>query len=147
MTTQIATFPSLSFQVFDSNAGSYRLIKTEPLSFDVKPLDGLTFFPMEKIPGAQISIAATAEGVWHNQRATTMGDVLNGILDALASGVWLWFGLGLLILGLGAAWAKEARRRSRDADYSRKIEAIEGFRKTVSRNSSCLLYTSDAADE
>ncbi len=136
LTTQIATFPSLSFQVFDSNAGSYRLIKTEPLSFDVKPLDGLTFFPMEKIPGAQISIAATAEGVWHNQRATTMGDVLNGILDALASGVWLWFGLGLLILGLGAAWAKEARRRSRDADYSRKIEAIEGFRKTVSRNSS-----------
>ena len=136
LTTQIVAFPSLSFQVFDSNAGSYRLINTEPLAFDVRPRDGSTFFPMEKIPGAQISIAATAEGVWHNQRATTMGDVLNGILNALASGAWLWFGLGLLIFGLGAAWAKEARRRSHDADYRRKIEAIESFRKTVSRNSS-----------
>ena len=135
LTTQIAAFPSLSFQVFDSDAGTYRLINTEPLTFDVTSRDGSAFFPMEKIPGAQISVAANAEGIWHNQPSTIMGDILNGIINTLATGVWLWFGLGVLTLGLGSVWAREARRRSLDADYRRKIEAIERFRKAVSINS------------
>jgi tetratricopeptide (TPR) repeat protein len=134
LTSQIAAFPSLSFQIFDSSLDDYRLIKTEPIPFDVSPRDGLTFFSMDKIPGAQITIAAAAEGIWHNRRATTMGDVLNGIFKILASGVWIWFGMGVAILGLGGAWAKESRRRSQDADYRRKIEAIESFGKAVSKN-------------
>lgn len=134
LTSQITAFPSLSFQIFDSSLDDYRLIKTEPIPFDVSPRDGLTYFSMDKIPGAQITIAAAAEGIWHNQLATTMGDVLNGIFNFLASGVWIWFAVGVAIVGLGGAWAKEARRRSQDADYRRKTEAIESFRKAVSKN-------------
>lgn len=134
LTSQIAAFPSLSFQVFDSKAGDYQLIRTEPVSLDVSPRDDLSYFSMDKIPGAQITIAAALEGIWHNQQATIMGDALNGLFNTLASGVWVWFGLGLVVLVAGGLWAREARRRSLDADYRRKIEAIESFGRAVSRN-------------
>ena len=133
LSVESIAFPSLAIQIFDPDEADYRLIRTRPVPIEISARDGMSYFPVEKIPGAQYSVIGSNEGIWHNYDATIMGDVMDELVNLLADGLWAFVLLGpILFYGL-SFWAREARRRAIDEAYRIRREAFEKFKRAASK--------------
>ena len=132
LTVEIDFFPSLSIQVFNPETGSYETRRSELIPLSVAPRDGKTYFDVRSIPGAEYSVLASPEGIWHNDEATIMNDVMNGLVGLLADGVWIFILLGIAAFFVLMPWALELRRRAMDSDYRRRKLAYWNFRQASS---------------
>jgi len=132
LSVEVIAFPSLAFQVFDSDAEGYRVVQTRAIPLDISAREGKEYFPIGKIPGAQYPVVASGDGIWHNLEATIMSDALNTVVNGLADGVWAFVLLGpILFYGL-SFWARERRRRAIDEAYRVRRAAYENFKTAVS---------------
>ncbi len=129
LSIESSAFPSLAIQIFDPNEGDYRLIRTRSVPIEISARDGISYFPVEKIHGAQYSVIGSSEGIWHNYDATIMSDVMDKLVNLLADGLWAFVLLGpILFYGL-SFWVREARRRAIDESYRVRCEAFEKFKR------------------
>ncbi|MBT3482804.1 MAG: hypothetical protein HN457_15380 [Opitutales bacterium] len=127
LSVEVDFFPSLSIQVFNPETGNYETTRSELIPLSVAPRDGKTYFDVSSIPGAEYAVLASPEGVWHNDEATIMNDMMNGLIGLLADGVWVF-----ILLSVGGFFvllprAKELRRRALDRDYRRRKLAYRQF--------------------
>jgi tetratricopeptide (TPR) repeat protein len=127
LSVEVDFFPSLSIQVFNAEAGSYETKRSELIPLTVTPRDGKTYFDVSSIPGAEYSVLASPEGIWHNDEATIMNDVMNGSIGLLADGVWIFIFLSIGGFLLLLPRAREFRRRALDRDYRRRKLAYRRF--------------------
>ncbi|MFL3656763.1 MAG: hypothetical protein ACJ07L_01705, partial [Opitutales bacterium] len=82
---------------------------------------------VSSIPGAEYAVLASPEGVWHNDEATIMNDMMNGLIGLLADGVWIFILLSVGGFLLLLPQARELRRRALDRDYRRRKLAYRRF--------------------
>ena len=127
LSVEVDFFPSLSIQVFNAEAGSYETKRSKLIPLSVAPRDGKTYFDVSSIPGADYAVLASPEGVWHNDEATIMNDMMNGLIGLLADGVWVFILLSVGSFFVLVPWAKELRRRALDRDYRRRNLAYRRF--------------------
>jgi len=133
LSVESSAFPSLAIQIFNPDEADYRLIRTRPVPIEISARDGMGYFPVEKIPGAQYSVIGSSEGIWHNYDATIMSDVMDKLVNLLADGLWAFVILGpILFYGL-SFWVREARRRAIDEAYRIRREAFEKFKRAASK--------------
>lgn len=135
LSVETTSFPSLSFQLFDPSKGEYHLVRTHPIPLEISVREGMTYFPIKNIPGAQNSVVGNAEGIWHNYQATLMSDLLHRLVNLLSDGIWIFVFLGPVLFFGFSFWAREARRRAIDETYRRRKEAYQRFKRAVSQGS------------
>lgn len=124
-------FPSLSFQVFDADAGRYRTIETQSIPLEIESTDGRRYFPVDNLPGAKRLVEANAEGVWHNDKGSFMSEIGHVLISVLSRGVFVFLLLGPLLFIVLMPWAREFRRRSEDEKYRRRRTAYGQFRSGI----------------
>jgi len=135
LTTDVAAFPGLRIQTFDTECGEYAMLSTDPVPLSVASSDGQNFIDVSSYAGTQVSLVNQPEGVWHNLEANVMNDLFNKLVVALASWFWLLVLLGPLVFLLLLPFVRERRRRALDAHYRARIEAFLAFKKLPEKDS------------
>ena len=129
LTTGVEAFPSLHIQTFNPATGKYEMLATEPVVLSVEPNEGQEFIDLKSYKGVGVTLSNQSEGIWHNQKANRMNDLINTIVVCLASWFWLWLLLGVAGFLLMLPIARERRRRSLDGKYRARAESYAAFRK------------------
>ncbi|CAA6677937.1 MULTISPECIES: BatD family protein [unclassified Lentimonas] len=131
LTTGVDAFPSLQIQTFDPDTGEYVMRSTEPIGLIVEANEGQEFVDLKSYNGVGVTLSEQSEGIWHNQEANGMSDLINNTVVCLASWFWLWLLLGVVGFLLMLPVVRERRRRSLDAKYRARAEAYEAFLKVT----------------
>ncbi len=130
-TTELNAFPSLAIQTFAPEEGAFVSTRTQPISMEVTPRDGMHYFPIQNIPDAQFSVVGNDEGIWQNYEASMMNDILNSVFQLLAEGMSIVVATGALLAIFGSLLAREWRKRAVDADYRRQRRAYSAFKRNL----------------
>ena len=129
LTSTVRAFPGLSFQVFNSASGGYELIRTPPIPLVVNEYNGQTVFERNRLTDGTSNLTDQVNGVWHNERAGKVNDILNRAVNVLADTFWLSMLLAPVLFLAGLPLIRERRRRAMDHDYRRQVHAYKAFRK------------------
>ncbi|MFC1763722.1 hypothetical protein ACFL6U_16815 [Planctomycetota bacterium] len=129
LTTSVRAFPSLTFQIFDPNTGGYRYQQTRAIPLVINEKNGQTFLRRDLLLDENANLTDDPTGIWHNDEANKMSDLMNTLVNALANSFWLGIVLGPLVFIVLRPWVLRRRRRATDPVYSRRIAAYERFRK------------------
>ncbi len=96
LSADLNTLPPLQFKTFDPAVGEYKTYTTEAIPIKITPDGDERFFDISKLPNTTISIESNAAGVWHNQPNKPMDNLVNTIVNSLASQFWIWLIIGPL---------------------------------------------------
>lgn len=127
LTTSVRAFPPLTFQVFNPATGVYESIRTPSIPLEVMAQNGQTVFERSRLADGTSSLTDSSDGVWHNDRADRMNDVLNTMVNLLADSFWMWMVLAPVLFLIGLPLVRERRRLATDADYRRQVAAYKAF--------------------
>ncbi|MEM9158093.1 MAG: hypothetical protein AAGB46_03515 [Verrucomicrobiota bacterium] len=131
LSESVAYVPSLSFQVFDSDKGAYRELRTKSIPIEVGASDGKGFFDASAIPGGTELAEAAEGGIWHNKKVNTMSGIMNGAVSVLADGFWWIVVLCPITFFVALPWIRKAHRRAMDAGFQTRKRALATLRREL----------------
>ncbi|MBK1877482.1 BatD family protein [Pelagicoccus mobilis] len=127
LTVETRFFPSLSFQVFDSGKGEFRVVETGSIPLRVESEDGRSYFSVENLPGAKRVVEASTLGVWHNEKGSIMSDLGHGLISFFSGGALVFLVLCPVLFFVLTPWVRELRRRVEDEPYGKRRAAYARF--------------------
>lgn len=124
LTTAVRSVTSMDFQIFDPEQGVYRILRTEAIPLKIRESQGRSHFDVRSIPGAIQAIEPKTDGVWQNETAGFMNELIDSTVRVLTRGFWIWLLLGPLVFFLLRPWVLERKRRAEDPDHHRRMAAF-----------------------
>ncbi|TVP75748.1 MAG: hypothetical protein EA353_13320 [Puniceicoccaceae bacterium] len=129
LSTSVAAFPELGFQIFDPETGAYQIRRTEAIPLRVEPSDGREFIPLKSFAGTAVPLTNNEAGIWHNLEIHPMNEILNSVFQGLRAAFWPLLILAPIAFAALLPLARERCRRALDDRYRRRAEAYAVFRK------------------
>ncbi|MFD2255826.1 hypothetical protein ACFSSA_03975 [Luteolibacter algae] len=129
LTTSVQALPGMSFQVFNPESGTYRSLETTAIPLEVSSENGADFIPLSAYQGAVAPLTSQPDGIWHNQRANFMNDVLNQLFTLAQKGFPVLLLVGPVAFLLLLPWVRERRRRALDPAYGARVKAYAEMKK------------------
>jgi len=129
LATTIQAFPSLTFQVFDSESGKFSVVQTASIPMDVGEKDGKAVFRLEQTRNEDMILTDQPAGIWHNDPGRKTSDFMNMIINSMADGFWLWIVLVIVLALALLPGVRERRRRAIDPAYRSRVEAYAKYNK------------------
>ncbi len=127
--TGITCFPGLALQIFDTQSGQYRMLRTRPLELEVNADNGRKLFvPAQTGPEKKME---RLKGIQGNIKERNMLMSLYNVLEFIGTYAWVfWLGAPLAWLA-SRRWLDKTERCRTDPAYARAVRAWRTFRRRV----------------
>lgn len=135
LSTEIKSFPSLKFEVWDAQTASYRILTTEAVPLTVRPNNGQQTINPSSFQTDPDPLAPNPEGIWSNRQITPMTAFTQTLLHALSAGFWpILIGLSICA-AIGIPVARKRRRRALDPHYNACLNSYQNFKRQPANSS------------